>query len=467
MSSVPSDVYARQLLVKHYGYPLFVPEPDDGLPVEYRNKGTSIGDVGIITPDGSFDFLFNICVPANDPVNCYGVPDGFEHVLLDPGKISLLNNIHPPGSDVSSASVKRANISLEYSQQENEILNIPAGVGIGYKFTTSSTEAAILSLPEGASRQNIRNLAKFRSQGIKNTLRWYQFANGTLGREAPNGSLYLVTGCDKSAAWGIASISGASETSALSFKFTAAHLIEASAAFTYSWEMHCPATVRIGPEPCGNPGRLQNQCVFLHGFKMAVQEGLIAALKGSAKLSSVVNAKPGSILQRSNGIYIPFMNGGQWSWSGKCSGTSGLGGGWQLTQSESESSDIGDEVHNERNIILELVPSNTEVYHPLNVINKYLLATIPEAQVIVTHKSDWWALSDNSDMLPSDDELLARLPNWYRPLVESATILIFVSILIDRALAVDFAIWFTKIALGTLNAGAEIHKNHMDSMTIT
>jgi hypothetical protein len=123
MSSVPSDVYARQLLAKHYGYPLFVPEPDDGLPVSYRNKGASIGDVGIITPDGSFDFLFNICVPANDPVNCYGVPDGFERVPIDPGEISLLNNMHPPGSDVSSASVKRANISLECSQKENEYVH--------------------------------------------------------------------------------------------------------------------------------------------------------------------------------------------------------------------------------------------------------------------------------------------------------------------------------------------------------
>jgi hypothetical protein len=51
-----------------------------------------------------------------------------------------------------------------------------------------------------------------------------------------------------------------------------------------------------------------------------------------------------------------------------------------------------------------------------------------------------------------------------------AIILIFVSIILDRALAGDFAIWFTKIPLGymrsqTFNAGAEIHENHMDSTT--
>jgi hypothetical protein len=118
--SPPSEVYARLLLPKRHGYPLFIAEPDDSLPLEYRTKGTSIGDVGIITPDGSFDFAFNICVPADDPVNCYRVPDGFEQVILDPDDVSLLSNMHPPGSDVSSASVRKTNITVDGSQKENE-----------------------------------------------------------------------------------------------------------------------------------------------------------------------------------------------------------------------------------------------------------------------------------------------------------------------------------------------------------
>lgn len=53
-------------------------------------------------------------------MNYYGVPDGFEQVTLDPEDISLLSNMHPPGSDVSSASVNKTNITVEASQKENE-----------------------------------------------------------------------------------------------------------------------------------------------------------------------------------------------------------------------------------------------------------------------------------------------------------------------------------------------------------
>jgi len=82
MSQAPSEVYARQLLPKKYGYPLFMPAPYDNLPREYRDRGTSIGDVGIIKPNRSFSFVFSICASATSPVNCFGVPQGFEPVII-------------------------------------------------------------------------------------------------------------------------------------------------------------------------------------------------------------------------------------------------------------------------------------------------------------------------------------------------------------------------------------------------
>jgi hypothetical protein len=55
----------------------------------------------------------------------------------------------------------------------------------------------------------------------------------------------------------------------------------------------------------------------------------MAALKGATKLCSIVNVKPGDILPGSNGSYIPFMDGGKRSWSGKSSGHGGSAGGQQ------------------------------------------------------------------------------------------------------------------------------------------
>ena len=63
------------------GYPVYVPTPYRELPVEYRKRGIRIGDVGVFTPDGAFDFLFNICKPeAGNPTE---LPDEFELLESD------------------------------------------------------------------------------------------------------------------------------------------------------------------------------------------------------------------------------------------------------------------------------------------------------------------------------------------------------------------------------------------------
>jgi len=72
----PASMYSRLMIMHELGYPLYMPEPDLGLK-EYRKKGHRVGDVGRITPSGSFDFLFNACYPANHPINPEVLPDGF------------------------------------------------------------------------------------------------------------------------------------------------------------------------------------------------------------------------------------------------------------------------------------------------------------------------------------------------------------------------------------------------------
>jgi hypothetical protein len=120
MSQAPSEVYARQLLPKKYGYPLFIPAPHNNLPQEYRDRGASIGDVGIIKPNGSFSFVFSICEPATGPVNCFGVPEGFEQVALGRESIEVVDDRHNARSDVVSTSISRKEVSAEIGVKENE-----------------------------------------------------------------------------------------------------------------------------------------------------------------------------------------------------------------------------------------------------------------------------------------------------------------------------------------------------------
>ena len=58
------------------------------LPPSYRKCGVRIGDVGIFQA-GAFDFLFNICVPASDPINPDVLPEGFTpiHPPLHPSDV--------------------------------------------------------------------------------------------------------------------------------------------------------------------------------------------------------------------------------------------------------------------------------------------------------------------------------------------------------------------------------------------
>ncbi|KAF8977599.1 hypothetical protein BDQ17DRAFT_1224375, partial [Cyathus striatus] len=63
------EVYVEKMFPLKHGYPLWLPQPDHNLPIEYRQNGVSIGDIGFITSNGGFDYLFNIWSPAKSPMN--------------------------------------------------------------------------------------------------------------------------------------------------------------------------------------------------------------------------------------------------------------------------------------------------------------------------------------------------------------------------------------------------------------
>jgi len=75
--------------------------------MEYQRKGIQIGDVGIIRPEGAFSFLFNICRPADDPINPRVLPEGFSPLYppLDPSDITQFFELKPK-SHVASAFVE-------------------------------------------------------------------------------------------------------------------------------------------------------------------------------------------------------------------------------------------------------------------------------------------------------------------------------------------------------------------------
>ncbi len=148
------------------------------------------------------------------------------------------------------------------------------GGGGGFEFSCLREKGAILVLPDGGARYDALNLSQFRSYATRNAHASYQFANIVCGREATNGSLYLVTGCDKTCSWGAASFFNPADTRSFSLKFLVGGVAEGNIKLGYSWKSTSSADVRAYPD-----GGLTyfvdslrpNQCVFLRGFGISIR----------------------------------------------------------------------------------------------------------------------------------------------------------------------------------------------------
>lgn len=140
---------------------------------------------------------------------------------------------------------------------------------------------------------DLRKRGLFYQYAARNAISWYQFVNGPeLDRRPENGSLYLVTGCDKSPAWGVASYSHPLGGTKVSLKFMAVGRRD-DTSLEYSWENYSSAVSRTGRQhdQCGSsevgpessepgPNPTFNQCVFVRGLRISLQQGLMRRLLG-------------------------------------------------------------------------------------------------------------------------------------------------------------------------------------------
>ncbi|KAL0952577.1 hypothetical protein HGRIS_006833 [Hohenbuehelia grisea] len=395
-SQSESEVFARLLLPRRQGYPLWIPEPNGYLPLEYRETGVRIGDVGIITPDGGFDFLFNICHPASDPINSNGVPESFVPLVVESKDIFDTQNMYDLNSYIASVEMRRTSLTISGSTNENPL--IPASFGAGFCFNCSSSEGAMIFLPNGGSRQDLRKLKLFQRYALEHGVQWYQYVNGPLGREATDGSIYLITGWDKAKTWGLASFSNMSDENGVTLSFKAVSAVEASISGLYSWETLYPASVRTGPSSTDSILR-QNQCVFLRGYRVSVQKKWLRVPSGIAVAAeSLAQLRAKDILQKRRAKPFSYEGSSQWSF---------------FRRGENHNPGNGDDDYHsgdegEQHTFIEHVPNLNSGYHPADVLNTFLLENHPNCSVAVTHDDDWAQLLTASDIYMPDDEELKR-----------------------------------------------------------
>ena len=135
----------------------------------------------------------------------------------------------------------------------------------------------MLTMPEGATSLDLINDAIFSDYLEANVRKWYEFVSRVRGqRGIRNGQIRLVVGCDKTTAWGIATVSGMSQQTTTKLRFKPLDTKNSSTAI-YTWECSGIVEERVGPDrgdidalrngdSSGYPElgtTLRNQCLFV------------------------------------------------------------------------------------------------------------------------------------------------------------------------------------------------------------
>ncbi|KAF9219356.1 hypothetical protein BS17DRAFT_428311 [Gyrodon lividus] len=418
-SEPPHAVYARLMVSvdESRGYPLYIPEPDSRLPDDYDRTGPKIGDVGVVAEDGSFDVFFNICLPENHPIHHpHGVPSNFKQVILNHRDIREFPRIDTKGLVLATRSVSQRTLSSSLSG--NAAVVTPAGTALSYEFSSSSSEGAILALPEGAGKADLANHFEFRQVALENAASWYHFACCHLGRTSINNdSLYLITGFHKTSSWSLASFSQAERNTAFSFSFTAGPVINGNVAAAYSWAQGVTNSVlpRSGPEQGYNQDS-PNQTLFIRGYKIAIREGaFISLLGGRTRVSAALpRARFDQSRPFNSDRAVPGSSPGYLSCDRQhCTQGRQRGISRSLPHYANEAL-VGTPTQTEAiipfpvmlcniatdvdpydgldglDVSLQRVPGvSSKAYHPADVINQFLLDHFPSADVAVTHDSQW------------------------------------------------------------------------------
>ncbi|KAF8176686.1 hypothetical protein K438DRAFT_73229 [Mycena galopus ATCC 62051] len=352
-----SENYCGQLLRQGRGFPLYVPDPQVNLPLEYRSRGVAIGDVGRITPEGSFDFFFNIYLPADHPINAR-IPEDF--VPLSPyDPIDVAYHYFRPGTYVCNPSI--TDIS------SGDHLEFPGGE---FLFSCRGSNGALLALPHGAYLEKLESLKPVRQYAEKHAESWYKYVNGPRGRELVNGNLYLVTGCEKAQSWGMASFHDLSLQTEFLLSF--GPTTHADNGFRYRWQgAHSHRKHADSPPADRTP---LNQTTFIHAFAISVSVGIWGKLFG-AETCQLVNSS--TYLDKSGRSFVPFGSQGS-SFAGSfLLGSSGYSGGRQHT---------GRTLHD--GIVTDAFPP-PKIIHPSQIIHERILREAPQATVVITHDDDW------------------------------------------------------------------------------
>ncbi|KDR80386.1 hypothetical protein GALMADRAFT_1194831 [Galerina marginata CBS 339.88] len=385
------DIYYRHMGTQRRGSPLWIPEPNKNLRLQYQRNGVTIGDVGIITAFGSFAFLFSICLPHDHPIQPAELPENFEPFYIAQSDIEKQSEFKND-SYLASASIERTHRDGDSS---------------GLIFESSASEGAILAMPVGSNSEDLGNVIRLRRYVAKHAASWYKYIYDVRGREVLNGDVRLIIGHDKTKAWGMATFANrTAQEDAFRLKFMP--MQESNVGRTYGWEYSGMAHVRAGPDtreiealrandPSEDGINYENQCLFIRTLNVTlvdkVWRELASELDIQLDLDVHSSTSPSSSIQGLPGRGNLSNNSSTF--------TSPSYGGFPSTSKMAE------------NIVVQATPAVHPAMagHPSKAINEMLLKhSLASVQLVVTEDKDWISVLSHKDLvLPSAEDLCARV----------------------------------------------------------
>lgn len=334
----------------------------------------TFGDIGIISEDGSFRFLLNICLDRHHPINPLDFPEG-----ITPLSIPLIDieqqSEFVGESYISSASVKKS---------------LHGGDSSGLIFETTASEGAILMMPLGSNSTQVTCKGRFRDYIRSHAESWYKYANNHRRWDVENGHLLLVTGYDKTKAWGIATFSNSTSQEVLHFRPTET----SNVGRTYGWACSGTAQVRNGPDarqiealrgddPSQAGIEYENQTLFVRTMAVELQDDVWKKLAFDFGELPIDNTLP----TETSPLPSPFLLASSPAISQK---------------SDTQSSD--------RTALNPAASLTSLAGHPSKGISEMLLRHAPDARMAITDDEDWSSLLTEDDkILPTTEELNKRI----------------------------------------------------------
>ncbi|KAF4617390.1 hypothetical protein D9613_006177 [Agrocybe pediades] len=396
LSNNISGIYQQHMASVRAGTALWIPEGHSNLEDPYQDQGVSIGDVGTVTRSGSFSFLFNICLPADHPVNRNLVPEGFKPIYpaVDPCDIREIHEFMPMDYISTDCIRKLANDS------DDPTSNAPL-----ISFQVQEGDGSVVVMPEGAISQDLENVSKFRSYAASNLENWYRYANVTRGREIENGELRLVIGCDKTTSWAIAAVPRQNQVTTLHLR--TARDNQRYPFLPYSWDSSGFGQARAGPTKYRNPKDADNtppkldQCLFVRtmNLKLGINEWSNSSDSMPASTSS-----PSSALEPAS--YL-------------CSSSSGPQRSFTLSGLPRTDTILNPRLlHNVRVTVETPGGPPTPFKHASDLLHNIMLSMYPEAKMAITEDDEflhYFKLLNPNDPTStlSHDQIVDRLKALY------------------------------------------------------